>query len=256
MTMTKYTITLLLGFLIFSCSRGISKSRVCSHDKNFDALKGCTKNMDEFSGVPETVVFSFEAKGISKNSKVQILWYYEDAGRFSLIDSISYYTKVDNELLVSGIDRNFLQTGNYLIKASIFDFEKTYEHEHKFKILSSGKPSAQMLLVGSAVDPNGLVIAPQAYFNSEHARIYVSSYIYDAPANSEISINFTHLENGKFSKSFKTPTGANPKSKFLLYAFLPNRDLPQGEYRVEMMLGKETFSAPFFIDATQKTLEE
>ena len=254
--MSKPTFFLVLTLFLFSCSRGITKSRVCSYEANFDALQGCENNTTEFVDVPETVVFSFVAKEISKNSKVQIQWYFEDAGRFSLVDSVSYYTKIDDELLVSGIDRNFLQPGSYLIKVKIFDFEETYEHEHRFKILSSGKSSAQMLLLGSAVDPNGLVIQPQTYFDQQHARVYVSSYIYNAPANAEIKINFIHIEKGKFSKSFSTNTGTNPKAKFLLFAFLPNKDLPLGEYRVEIVLNKETFSAPFFIDATEESDNE
>lgn len=254
--MPKPTFFLVLTLFLFSCSRGITKSRVCSYEANFDALQGCLKNTTEFVDVPETVVFSFVAKEISKNSKVQIQWYHDDAGRFSLVDSLSYYTKVDDELLVSGIDRNFLQPGSYLIKTKIFDFEETHEHEHRFKILSSGKSSAQMLLVGSTVDPNGLVIRPQTYFDQQHARVYLSSYIYDAPANSEIKINFTHIEKGKFSKSFSTNSGTNHKSKFLLYAFLPNKDLPLGEYRVEIVLNNEIFSVPFFIDATQESENE
>ena len=135
-SMVKISLFLFLGALLFSCDNGISKARVCSYENGFDAINGCSKNIDEFNGVPETVVFSFFAKAVSENSKMKIEWFYEEKGQFSLIDSISYYTKVEDELLVSGMDRNFLQPGNYVVKAQIFDFEETFNHEHKFTIKS------------------------------------------------------------------------------------------------------------------------
>lgn len=253
----KYLAPLILVlFLISSCSKGIKSSRVCALDDNFDPLVGCTENIEEFIGVPQTVIFSFKAKDVSRDSKLKIEWFFEDDGRFQLIDSVTYYTKLDEELIVTGIDRNFLQTGFYVVKLKLLDYEKSYEHEHRFKIVSDGIASAQMLLVGSAVDPNGLVIKPEVYFDENHARIFVSTYVYDAQPNSDISVLFKHKEIEKFSKQYAMNVGANPKSKFLLYAYLPNRDLPLGEYEVIINLDKEIYSAPFFIDGTQSEITE
>ena len=65
--MAKFVLLLTLGCFFVSCSRGITKSRVCSYGDNFDALKGCTKNIEVFSDAPETVVFSFVAKNGSSS---------------------------------------------------------------------------------------------------------------------------------------------------------------------------------------------
>lgn len=246
---------LVLVAFLFSCSKGITKSRVCAIDQEFDALQGCLKNFETFDGAPEFVVYSFIAKGLNLNAKVNMHWYFEEQGKFSFIDSFSYYTKMPDELIVSGIERNFLQPGSYVVRTNIRDDNKNYEHEHKFTIQSTGRPNAHLLLVGKAIDPNGMVIAPHTYFDKNHPRIYISSYIFDAEPNVEIKIHFGHVEAGKFSKTFSTNTGNNPKSKFLLYAYLPNRDLPLGEYRVEVDLDGKLFTAPFFIDATEESTQ-
>jgi hypothetical protein len=253
--MTKQLIFLLAAALLFSCSKGITKSRVCALEEGFNPLKGCSKNIKEFNGAPETVIFSFQASGVSRDSKVTMEWYFDEQGRYHFIDSFSYYIKSNQEQIVSGIDRNFLQPGEYLIKTKIRDEEQTFEHEQRFTINADGKPSAHLLLVGSAVDPNGLVIKPNIYFDVNHARVFVSTYIFNAVPNGEIKINFVHTDGGKYSKSFNTQVGPKPKPKFLLYAYLPNIDLPMGEYRVEIDLGTEVFSAPFYIDASQQSVK-
>lgn len=240
---------------MFSCSKGITSSKVCALDDSFDALKGCDKHTSEFNGTPETVVYSFQASGVDMDAKVQTFWYFEESGKYLLVDSFTYYTKLKHELIVSGIDRNFLPIGNYLIKTTIKDDEKLYEHEERFKILSNGLPNAVNLVVGNAVDPNGQVMRPELYFDQKSERIFVSAFIQNAKPNSEITIHFTHTEMGKFSKTFQTNTGRNPKNKFLLYAYLPNVDLPLGEYRAEILLDGASFAAPFFIDATRVTSE-
>ncbi len=243
-----YLLTIL--YLIASCSKGISSGRVCAMDENFDALKGCKTNIETFEGAPETAVYSFIANGVNRDAKVQVQWFYEEGGKYFLVDSFSYYTKLSEEIIMSGMDRNFLPNGNYVIKTKIKDGEDIYEDEQKFIIQSSGKSSAVNLLVGDVVDPNGLVLHPNVYFDVNHPQIFVSTYIQDAKPNMPISIHFTHKEIGKFSKVFETNTGAKPLPKFLLYAYLPNKNLPLGEYRVEIILPNATFSAPFFIDAT------
>jgi hypothetical protein len=250
--MIKIRFILVLLFGLFSCSKGITNSRVCSIDKEFDALRGCQKNFETFDSVPEFIVYSFIAKGLNINAKVNVYWFFEEQGKFTLIDSFSYHTKLPEELIVSGMERNFLQPGSYVVRTNIHDEDKNYDHEHRFTIQSSGRPEAHFILVGKAIDQNGLVTSPNTYFEKDHPMIYVSSYIYDAKPNTEIKIHFSHVEAGKFFKTFRTNTGNNPKSKFLLYAFLPNRNLPLGEYRVEIELDGKRHTAPFFIDATNE----
>ena len=250
--MRKFMFVFFLGTWLVSCSKGIVNSKVCPINQNFDALKGCSENYDSFEEAPETVIYSFLAKSVLLDSKVTMHWYFEEAGNYTLIDSFSYYTKRDKELIVSGIDRNFLQPGAYVIKTTLKNTEQTFEEEKRFQINLGSKPQIYLLLVGSATNPSGLVTRPQTYYDSSSPKIFVSSYIYNAKPNSEIKIHFKHAEKGKFNKTFSTKTGANPKSKFLLYAYLPNVNLPLGEYRVEIDLGTDVFKAPFFIDATQE----
>lgn len=237
--------TLVLG----SCSSGITKSRVCTLE-NFDALKGCKSHAEEIVGFPETVIHSFRANDFEENTKVAVNWYFESQGKFYLIDSFQYYTREKEELIVSGIDRNFLQPGNFLVKVKVQGTDQVLEQEEHFTIVSSGEPSALMLLVGNIVDPNGYVIQPKTYFSKTDDRIYVSSYIYDVNPNQNIIVRFKQVDVEGFEREFKTNVGPNPKPIFLFYANLPNVKLPLGEYEVQILLGESTFTAPFYIDET------
>jgi hypothetical protein len=239
--------------ILFSCSPGIKKSRVCALE-NFDALKGCKSHTNEIVGFPETLVHSFRAKGFEENSMVSVRWYFEEKGKFFLIDSFTYYTKENDELVVSGIDRNFLQPGSYVVKVKVKDADQTYESEEYFSIQSNGETIALMLLVGNAIDPTGLVTRPHTYFTINDQRVFVSTYVYDAKPNQEILIRFRQIDvQGGYEKQFSTNVGPNPKNKFLLYANLPNVDLNLGEYQVEIVIGDVSFVAPFYIDETQIT---
>ena len=240
-----------LVILLLSCSPGLKKSRVCALE-DFDALKGCKSHSDAIIGFPETVVHSFRAKGLEENSKVSVNWYFSDAGNFYLIDSFVYYTKEKDELVVSGIDRNFLQLGQFVVKIKAVDSEKVYEKEEHFSIESNGEPAALMLLVGNVIDPSGVVTRPLTYFSINDKQVYISTYIYNAKPNQEIVIRFRQIDvQGGYVKQFSTNVGPNPKSKFLLYANLPNVGLNLGEYQVEIVLGESVFTAPFYIDETE-----
>ena len=251
--MTRYFLLLTVCTLLFSCSPGIKKSRVCALE-NFDALQGCKSHTNELVGFPETVVHSFRAKGFEENSTVSVRWYFEDAGKFYLIDSFTYYTKESDELVVSGIDRNFLQPGSYVVKIKVKDADQTFESEEHFSIQSNGETIALMLLVGNAIDPTGLVTRPHTYFTINDQQVFVSTFVYDAKPNQDILIRFRQIDvQGGYEKQFSTNVGPNPKSKFLLYANLPNVDLNLGEYQVEIKIGDVSFVAPFYIDETQIT---
>jgi hypothetical protein len=239
--------------LLFSCSPGIKKSRVCALE-NFDALKGCKNHVSEILGFPETVVHSFRAKGFEENSKVTVNWYFNESGKYLLIDSFTYYTKTKEELVVSGVDRNFLQPGEYLVKVGVQELKKNYELEERFSIESNGEPTALMLIVGNEIDASGRVTRPWTYFTVADKYIFVSANIYDIQPNQDIVIRFRQIDvQGGYEKQFSTNVGPNPKSKFLLYANLPNVDLTLGEYQVEIMIGGVSFVAPFYIDETQLT---
>jgi hypothetical protein len=239
--------------LLFSCSPGIKKSRVCALE-NFDALKGCKNHVSEIIGFPETVVHSFRAKGFEENSKVTVNWYFNESGKYLLIDSFTYYTKTKEELVVSGVDRNFLQPGEYVVKIRVSESEKTHEQEERFSVKPNGEPTALLLLVGNEIDAFGVVSKPWTYFTLADKQIFVSAYIFDAKPNQDIVIRFRQIDvQGGFEKQFSTNVGPNPKSKFLLYANLPNVDLTLGEYQVEIIIGGFSFVAPFYIDETQLT---
>lgn len=253
--MMRIIVFLSLVMVLFSCSPGIKKSRVCALE-DFDALKGCKSHSSEIIGFPETVVHSFRAKGFEENTRVSVLWYFSDAGKYVLIDSFTYYTKVKDELVVSGIDRNFLQLGQFVVKVKVQESDKNFEAEERFNIQSAGEPTALMLLVGNTIDPNGMVIRPLTYFSINDQQIYVSAYVYDAKPNQKIVIRFKQIDvEGGYEKSYSTTVGPNPKSKFLLYANLPNVNLNLGEYQVEINLGNSVFVAPFYIDETQISTE-
>jgi len=84
--------------------------------------------------------------------------------------------------------------------------------------------------------------------------VFVSTFVYDAKPNQDILIRFRQIDvQGGYEKQFSTNVGPNPKSKFLLYANLPNVDLNLGEYQVEIKIGDVSFVAPFYIDETQIT---
>jgi hypothetical protein len=249
--MRKLYCLVFFGVLLFSCSPGIKKSRVCALD-DFDALNGCKNHSDEISGFPETVVHSFRAKGFEENSKVSVNWYFSDAGKYYLIDSFTYYTKENDELVVSGIDRNFLQPGQYVVKIKVDDSEKVHEAEEVFSIKSNGETTALMLIVGNEIDPTGMVTRPLTYFSIHDKQVFVSAYIYDAKPNQDVLIRFRQIDvEGGFEKQFSTNVGPNPKSKFLLYANLPNVNLNLGEYQVEIIIDGVSFVAPFYIDETE-----
>lgn len=237
--------------MLFSCSPGIKKSRVCALN-NFDALKGCSSHANAITGFPETVVHSFRAKGFEENSVVTVNWFFKESGKFYLIDSFTYYTKVKDELVVSGIDRNFLQPGEYVVKVKVVETEKSYESEERFSIQTNGEPTALMLIVGNEIDAKDMVSSPLTYFTLTDKYIYVSANIYDAKPNQEIVIRFRQIDvQGGYQKQFSTNVGPNPKSKFLLYANLPNMELTLGEYQVEIIMDGVSFVAPFYIDETQ-----
>jgi len=251
--MTKFFLFLTVCTLLFSCSPGIKKSRVCTLD-DFDALKGCKSNVSQISGFPETIIHSFRAKGFDENSKVTVNWFFNESGKFYLVDSFTYFTKEKDELVVSGIDRNFLQPGEYVVKVSVQELEKNHELEERFSIESNGEPTALMLIVGNEIDASGRVTRPWTYFTVEDKYIFVSANIYDIKPNQDIVIRFRQIDvQGGYQKQFSTNVGPNPKSKFLLYANLPNVDLTLGEYQVEILIDGVSFVAPFYIDETQSS---
>lgn len=251
MNMIRFVFLFSAFFLLLACSPGIKKSRVCALD-DFDALKGCKSHTSEIIGFPETVVHSFRAKGFEENTRVSVLWYFNNADKYVLIDSFTYYTKEKDELVVSGIDRNFLQLGQFVVKVKVQESDKKLEAEEHFSIQSAGEPTALMLLVGNTIDPSGKVIRPLTYFSLSDSRVYVSAYIYDAKPSQEIVIRFRQIDvEGGYEKSFSTNVGPKPKEKFLLFANLPNVDLNLGEYQVEINLGNAFFVAPFYVDETQ-----
>lgn len=237
-----------LASTLLSCTSGIKKSRVCSI-ADFDPLKGCKSHSSEISELPETLVYSFRANGFDKDSRAAIFWYYGEGASALPIDSFIYYTKVDKELVVSGIDRNFLEPGPYFVKAVISNKIKTVEHIEKFSIRIGDELAVTQLLIGDRVDENGRVINPNTAFSANEQHVFISANVHNAKAKQEINIRFEH-KNQKFDKSFSTTLGAHPKSSFLLFANLPNLDLPEGEYDAQIKMGEFIYAASFFVNQT------
>lgn len=237
--------------IFLSCSGvSIKKSSTCSID-DFEALEGCKENVFNFEEIPSTLVHTFEISGFEKDDKIKVEWFYNDGNSFLLVDSFMHYIKLDKELIVSGIDRNFLAPGEYEIRAIGNSNENQATLSHSFTIAGSGEPDALQFIIGDQIDPSGLVIHPRTYFDSIHSRIYLSSYIYNAKPGMKMEILFQGVNNN-FEKSFPLTLGPNPKKRFLLYSNLPNENLPQGEYNAFIKFEGTAISAPFFIDGTRK----
>ncbi len=244
----------IVGVFVLSCSSGIKKSRVCSIE-DFDPLKGCKSHKGEIMGLPETLVYSFRANGFDKDSRVVIYWYYGEGASALAIDSFIYYTKVDKELVVSGIDRNFLEPGAYFVKTVISSESKTVEHMERFLINIGDELVITQLLVGDRVDNSGMVTSPNTAFSAREQRVFISANVHNAKANQEISIRFIH-KNKAYEKSFSTNVGANPKPTFLLFANLPNLDLPEGEYDAQIKIGALVYAATFFVNESNISIAE
>ena len=252
--LNKLFLIAVVGVFVLSCSSGIKKSRVCSIE-DFDPLKGCKSNSIEIIGLPETVVYSFLADGFEKDSRALVYWFYGEGASAVLIDSFPNYIKVDKQLLVSGIDRNFLEPGPYFVKTVISNETKTVEHIHNFTVNLRGEIAITQLIVGDVIDNKGVVIRPKTDFFAQEERVFISANVYNAKAGDEIKIRFKHMEK-QFDKEFSTKVGPNPKSSFLLYANLPNMDLPTGAYDAEIKIGNVAYAASFFIIETNNTIPE
>ena len=251
--MVKSTLLVILLSTLISCnfnSRFIGDSRTCSLD-DFDAMEGCLENTQQFSEITSTLMHSFKIEGIEKDEVIRVEWYYNDGNSFQLVDSFKHYIKLDKELIVSGIDRNFLAPGDYEIRAFFKSESVELNLNHEIHIQGANDPDALQFIIGDQIDPSGLVIRPRTYFDSIHSRIYLSSYIYNAVPNMEMEIKFQSVDN-KFNKTFPLTLGPNPKKRFLLYANLPNENLPTGEYNAIIKFAGKAISAPFFIDSSKK----